>query len=427
MRVGENFCPGVLHAVPAKDGLLIRIRVPGGLIEANQLTTIADLSSAFADGTVEITSRANIQLRAIRRQNLERLVEKISLAGLLPSPQHDRVRNIVSSPIAGLDTEEFIDPRPLIRQLDQRLREESVFAELHPKFSFAIYGGARRFSHDTEDLSLEAVNFNGSPYLRLSIGGVASRFVVTCGDAVDCMLEAARMCITLANEFGLPVRSRRVLEVPRAMQRILGSLSSRPTPFPHPTPAPSVVEPLLGIFPTTRADRVSIAPSVPLGRLTAEQAHSLAEATRESEGDLRLASWRGVVLGSVPKSEADTVVGRLHSMGLSCEGRDGFRGIAACAGSVGCEASLADVRGDAASLAKRLLRSAVLPGWTVNLSGCDKQCARRHGATAELIANPSGYTLKIQGQLAASSCSAELAIDAVAALHADLMSEVASS
>ncbi len=121
MRVGENFCPGVLHAVPAKDGLLIRIRVPGGLIEANQLMTIADLSSAFADGTVEITSRANIQLRAIRHRNLEPLVEKISLAGLLPSPQHDRVRNIVTSPVAGLDTTELIDPRPLIRQLDQRL------------------------------------------------------------------------------------------------------------------------------------------------------------------------------------------------------------------------------------------------------------------------------------------------------------------
>jgi precorrin-3B synthase len=427
MSVGENFCPGILHAVPAKDGLLIRIRVPGGLIEANQLMTIAELSGDFADGTVEITSRANIQLRAIRHRNLEPLVERISLAGLLPSPQHDRVRNIVTSPMAGLDAAEVIDPRPLIRQLDQRLREESVFAGLHPKFSFAIYGGARRFSRDTEDLSLEAVHFNASPYLRLSIGGVASRFVVTCGDAVDGLLEAARMCIRLANEFGLPVRSRRVLETPRAMARFIESLSSKPTPFPHPTPAPSVVEALLGIYPTTRADRASIVPSVPLGRLTAEQAHSLAEATAEWEGDLRLASWRGVVLGSIPSSELDTVVGRLRSMGLPCEGRDGFRGIAACAGSVGCEASLADVRGDAASLAKRLFRRAPLPGWTVNLSGCDKQCARRHGATAELIANPSGYTLKIKGQLAASSCSPEFAIDAVAALHADLMSEVASS
>ncbi len=63
MRVGEHFCPGVLHAVPAKDGLLIRIRVPGGLIEANQLSTVADLSRGLSDGTIEITSRANLQCR----------------------------------------------------------------------------------------------------------------------------------------------------------------------------------------------------------------------------------------------------------------------------------------------------------------------------------------------------------------------------
>ena len=77
MRVGGHFCPGVLHAVQAKDGLLLRIRVPGGLIEANQLRTIADLSRSFADGTIEITSRANLQLRAIRNQDLSHIVASI--------------------------------------------------------------------------------------------------------------------------------------------------------------------------------------------------------------------------------------------------------------------------------------------------------------------------------------------------------------
>ena len=43
MRVGDNFCPGILHAVPAKDGLLIRIRVPGGLIRSSQLSAISDI------------------------------------------------------------------------------------------------------------------------------------------------------------------------------------------------------------------------------------------------------------------------------------------------------------------------------------------------------------------------------------------------
>ena len=426
MRVGEHFCPGVLHAVQAKDGLLIRVRVPGGLIEANQLSTVADLSRSFADGTIEITSRANLQLRAIRNHDLNHIGESISSAGLLPSQQHDRVRNIVTSPIAGLDGDEVIDPRPLVHELDRRLRADTVFVNLHPKFSFAIHGGPRRFSRDNDDISLEAVGFNATPYIRFSIGGACSGFVVKRDDAVDCMLAAAKMCIGLAKESSLPVRAKTVVTIPGAMKRIVDALSHLLTPSPVSPPSRFINEALLGIYPTAQSGRVSIIPSVPLGRLTADQAHYLADAANEWEGDLRLAPWRGVVLGSIPKSAVDSIVGRLDSMGLSCDARDGFRGIAACAGSDGCDASLADVRGDAASLAQRLSGHDAPAGWTVNLSGCEKQCGRRHGATAELVASPLGYTLNIAGRRVASDCSREFALDAVAALHENLLSEVAA-
>jgi len=426
MRVGEHFCPGVLHAVQAKDGLLIRIRVLGGLIEASQLRVVADLSSGFADGTIEITSRANLQLRAIRNQDLSHIIEGISLAGLLPSPQHDRVRNIITSPIAGLDGEELVDPRPLIHELDRQLRAELVFVNLHPKFSFAIHGGPRRFSPDLDDISLEAVDLNSAPHFHLSIGGATSGFVVKYSDAVDCMLAAAKICIGLAHECNTLVRAKAIVKIPDAYQRIVDALSHVLTPSPLSPPSSFVEEALLGAYPTTQPGRVSIIPSVPLGRLTAEQGHCLADAADEWNGDLRLAPWRGVVLGSIPRGAADNIIGRLHSMGLSCDGRDGFRGIAACAGSSGCDASLADVRGDAASLAQRFACQAVPSVWTVNISGCEKQCGRRYGATAELVAGPSGYTLNIAGRRVASDCSREFALNAIAALHDNFLSKVAA-
>jgi precorrin-3B synthase len=426
MRVGEHFCPGVLHAVQAKDGLLLRIRIPGGLIEANQLRTIADLSRSFADGTIEITSRANLQLRAIRNQDFSHIVEGISSAGLLPSPQHDRVRNIVTSPIAGLDGEELMDPRPLIHELDRQLRAEPIFANLHPKFSFAIHGGPRRFSRDLDDISLEAVDSNSIPHFHLSIGGASSGFVIKRADAVTCMLAAAKMCIELALESNTHVRAKAILTIPGARGHIIDALSHMLTPFPDSPPTRIVNQALIGIHPTTEESRVSIIPSVPLGRLTAQQAYSLVDAASEWKGDLRFAPWRGIVLGSIPKSAADKIVGQLRSIGLSCEGRDGFQGIAACAGITGCDASLADVRRDAASLAQRFSGHAGPSGWTVNVSGCDKQCGRRHGATADLVAGLSGYTLNIAGRCVSTDCSPEFALDAVAALHENLLSEVAA-
>ncbi len=424
-RVGEQFCPGVLHPVQAMDGLLLRIRTPGGMIAADQLRTIADLSRSFADGAVEITSRSNLQLRAIRGQDLSQIVAGISSAGFLPSPLHDRVRNLVASPIAGLDGEELIDPRPLIRELDRRLRAETVFANLHPKFSFAIHGGPRRFSPEVDDLSLEAVMLGAAPHFHLCIGGASSGFAVRSEDAVHCMLAAAKMCIGLAKQSRLPVRGKNFAASPGGMEGVAGALSHLLAPSAL-SPSSRFEEALLGAYPTPQPDRVSIIPSVALGRLTAEQAHCVADAAERWDGDLRLAPWRGVVLGSIPKSAADDVIGRLLAAGLSCDGRDGFRGIAACAGIGGCGASLADVRGDAVSLARRLAGCAAPAGWTVNLSGCEKQCGRRRGAAAELVAGPSGYSLKIAGRPVASGCSRDFAMDAVAARRRELLSEAAA-
>lgn len=426
MRVGEQFCPGILHAVQAKDGLLLRIRVPGGLIEAEQLRVVADLSRSLGDGQVEITSRANLQLRGIQSQDLTRIVASIAGAGLLPSPQHDRVRNIVTSPIAGFDREELIDTRPLVRELDMRLRENAIFADLHPKFSFAVFGGPKRFSYDLDDLTLEVVDFNSESYFHLRMAEVPLGRVIKRADAVTCMLTAAHMCVEMALEFNTRVRANAILRVPGARERIVNALSHVSTRLPALPPPSFVRDALIGICPTAEENRVNIIPSVPLGRLTAQQACTLVNVANERKSELRFAPWRGVVLCSVPKGAAKAIADQLRFVGLSCEGRDGLQGIAACAGMTGCNAALADVRADAVSLAQRFAGHTAPSGWTVNLSGCEKQCGRRHGASAELVADVSGYTLNIDGRCAATGCSTDVALDAIAARHETLLCEVAA-
>ena len=402
MRLGENFCPGVLHAVPAKDGLLMRIRVPGGLIEAHQLRSLAALAAEFADGTLEITSRANLQLRAIRAENLAQITQAVAYCGLLPSPLHDRVRNIVSSPIAGLDPYEIVDPRVAVRELDRALIANPLFAALHPKFSFGIFGGRRRFSLDADDLTLEAL---APTSFRLTIAGAVTSFLVTASEAVDRLLNAAEVCLAIAQESGVPGRAKKIAAIPGAIERIAANLA------PIPLPGKSFVEPLLGTYPAAEGDSVNIVPSVELGRITSAQAFRLADMADFWLADLRLAPWRGVVFGGVPFEFAEAIADQLAAIGLACDGADGFRGIAACAGIAGCDAALTDVRAHAAALA-RVLRNHTAPnGWSVNLSGCDKRCAMRNGATVELVATPSGYNLKLDGAPLRPGCSSEAAID----------------
>ncbi|WP_263384951.1 precorrin-3B synthase [Granulicella arctica] len=426
MRVGVQFCPGVLYPVPAKDGLLVRIRTPGGMVDAEQLRSIAGLSRAFADGMVEITSRSNLQLRAIRPEHVELLAQGIIDAGLLPSLQHDRVRNIAASPLAGADELEIVDVRALVRQLDESLQAECRFVELDPKFSFALHGGGRRFTPNRDDVALECFTTKEGIYFQLLIAGENSGFAISSEHAVPCMLRIARNCGDLSLEALVPARTKHIIVQPDGMKRLLSGLENILLSSPKKTFAPRSEEALVGIQAPSRDGYVTISPTVALGRLTAAQTECLAIVAREYAGDLRLAPWRGVVLNRIRELSSSAVVGKLEEAALSCSGDNGFQGIAACAGSAGCEASHADVRSHAVLLARHLADNKVPAGWAVNLSGCEKQCARRHGATAEMIAGESGYTLKIRGALVATACSSDFALNAIYALHQQSLLEVVS-
>jgi len=423
MRVGDNFCPGILHAVPAKDGLLLRIRVPGGLIRSSQLSAIAELSTTFSDGQIEITSRANIQFRAINPQSLGQVVDGLASAGLFPSREHDRVRNIIASPFAGLDTAELLDTRFLVRKLDARLSADSELVALHPRFSLALDGGGKWFSRERDDLSMRALKVEGRVYFHLSIGGVPTGFGVTTDQAVDCMLEVARICLRVARQFDVPVRGRNIVAVPGAVFCLTERLSDFLLPCQPPNDLEVEAEVPVGVIRTNHAELVSIVPSVPLGRLQVGQAQLISAIASDWGASLRLAPWRGIVLGTIPEEAKASVIAQLHTSGLSLDDKDGYRGLSACAGNDGCEASLADVRAHAVSLANRLAGRDTKPGWSVNISGCEKQCAMRNGATAELVASESGYNVKLHGIAVASSCSPVSAIEAIVACHAGFTAE----
>src|SRR6201985_3126487 len=79
-------CPGALQVHQAADGALVRVRLPGGMISAAQLTALAHASTEFGSATLELTGRGNVQLRAVT--DVTAVAEAIANAGLLPSATH---------------------------------------------------------------------------------------------------------------------------------------------------------------------------------------------------------------------------------------------------------------------------------------------------------------------------------------------------
>ena len=375
--------------------MLIRIRLPGGEASAEGLRGFADIAEHHGDGAIDITARAAVQVRGLTERSLARVARIVERIGLLPSPDHDRVRNIVSNPFAGCDPDEAIDPLPFVRALDERLRGEPMFATLPAKFSFTIDGGGRPVPASGADFALRAIDAPNGAVFALRVGGNVAAFGLAPRDAVDAVIGATRAALGYAHARG--ESGWRLASLTGARDAALAALAPFATPIPRRTSAQRAYARLPhGLISAADETRVHLVPVIPLGRLTALQARALAAIAEETACGVRLGWWRGVALTDVARVDVEAASATLIRAGLVLDASDGFLGIAACAGSGGCTSALADVRADAAELARSISR---LPArdWSVNVAGCGKRCAMRRGADVDLVATERGYDVLVAG------------------------------
>jgi ferredoxin-nitrite reductase len=135
-------CPGLFYTVPAKDGIILRIRTPGGLLRSSQSQVVAQFAAQHGDEYVQITHRANLQLRAARAVPSATMLSTLQAAGLAARRAAvDHLRNIMASPTAGIDPQALIDTRALVVALDDAITQHEGLAGLPAKFSVGFDGG----------------------------------------------------------------------------------------------------------------------------------------------------------------------------------------------------------------------------------------------------------------------------------------------
>ncbi|HEX5291097.1 MAG TPA: hypothetical protein VFX25_19730 [Streptosporangiaceae bacterium] len=200
MSPALDACPGVLTLHPARDGLVARIRLPGGYAGAARWRSLGRLSGAFGDGCVDLTARGNVQLRGLRAEDAEALAAGAAATGLMPSAQHDRARNITASPLSGLGGRPTL--RHLVDALDAALLAGPEFAALPGRFLFALDDGTAGASLASSDLGLRhaapallgplsagaasvGVASGGAASVGVASGGAASGGVASDGAASD--------------------------------------------------------------------------------------------------------------------------------------------------------------------------------------------------------------------------------------------------
>lgn len=364
-RPAADRCPGVLSLHEAGDGLLARIRLPGGRLDDEQRRAIVNVAG-LGNGVVEITSRANLQVRGLAAGSTDDAAALLAAAGLLPSVAHERVRNILASPLAGRHPSSVAAVDDIVDALDRGLCADPVIAELPGRFLFGVDDGSGLGMDSTPDIVLRAED---ARMFRLSLAGWPTTIVADAARAVTAALSAARAFIWRCDG------AWRIADVPDGPRLIAGELGAELGAVELPRVAG--LEPGVTV---QRDGRLAVTALAPLGSL----------APARLRGSVRLSTRRTVTVVDVAAGDEARTARTLEAAGLLVSASSGWWGLTACSGSGACARAQADVRAAAARRADRRAPGARPEHW----AACARGCGRPPGVEVCVLAADGGVVVE---------------------------------
>ncbi|MFM8525526.1 MAG: ferredoxin--nitrite reductase, partial [Cyanobacteriota bacterium] len=165
---------GIFFRPVTPGRFMVRLRLPNGIIDADQLDVLADAIDRCGDqGSADITTRQNLQLRGLLLEDMAPLLKAMEAVGLTSRQSgHDNPRNITGNPLAGIDPEELIDTRPLVEAIQSRLLAEGP-RNLPRKFNIAVGGAPDSFLLHN-DLAFLPAERDGDLGFTVMVGGFFS-------------------------------------------------------------------------------------------------------------------------------------------------------------------------------------------------------------------------------------------------------------
>ncbi len=389
----KGWCPGALRPMISGDGYLVRLRITGGMVSASAARAIARCAQDFGNGLLDLSARANLQMRGVTEATLPVLVETLQANGLVDeSPEAEAVRNVIASPLAGLAPDAAFDIRGSVYALEQRLVSDATLHDLPSKFGFAIDdGGGLSLSGVSADIRFLALH-DGAPRFEVRLADGDEAAVIEAAALPDVAGALARAFFEEARQCDLPPRRMAKLVATRGAEGIWRAAGF--SPARRGAPLGSSPQPL-GLNSLGACNWLGL--GFAFGRVSAQSLAWLADkAEHHGSGELRLTPWRAILLPGVDASGAEKIISQA-SADVIADPSDARLAVIACSGHPSCASATTLTQQDALALAP-LARSLAPSGVTLHVSGCAKGCARPAPARVTLVARDGLYDLISAGR-----------------------------
>ncbi|MBI1976632.1 MAG: nitrite/sulfite reductase [Candidatus Omnitrophica bacterium] len=405
---------------------MIRVKIPGGGLNAAQIECIADLAESLTNSIAHVTTRQDIQIHWVKLETVPGLMERLAAVGLTTREAcGNTVRNITACPMAGVVIGEPFDVTPHSLAMAQYLLRNPICQNMPRKFKPAFSGCpedcALTSMHDIGYTARQRGTTHG--YAVYVGGGLGSsphsaklleEFVPV--EELARITEAvirvfhregnrkdrgrARIKFVVArmgiDEFRRHVQEelKVVTDDPRWME-LVHEFEKKCVENP---PKVAAVDPKgvtvdgvkfaewqrTNIRSQKQSGYVMVHVVLPIGDITSHQLRGLAGIVRRYTGDhVRATIKQNFLLRWVPQGSLPALYADLEKLGLSEPGAEKLTDVTSCPGADTCNLGVTSSKGLARAIRRAFADGTIpwgkdLENLRINISGCPNSCGQHH-------------------------------------------------
>ncbi|MBW4647640.1 MAG: ferredoxin--nitrite reductase [Kastovskya adunca ATA6-11-RM4] len=406
---------GFFHRTVTPGKFMLRMRIPNGILTSTQMCVLAEIvqrycqGSGFQDrGNADITTRQNLQLRGMRIEDIPDIFDRLLKAGLTSVQSGmDNVRNITGSPVAGIDADELIDTRGLVRNLQDMITGNSqgnlALSNLPRKFNIAVAGGRDNSVHaEINDLGYLPAYKEGKLGFNLLVGGYfapnnyVAAIPLNAWIPPEEVVPLAEAMLIVYNENGSRAKRQKCrmmhLIEDWGLEKFRTELENQ---LGHPLEPAAEKDEIdwekrdhIGVHKQKQPGLNYVGLHVPIGRLYADEMFELARlAEVYGGGEVRLTVEQNLIIPDVPDTRLETFLNEpLVKERFTTAPEQLNRALVSCTGSEFCSYAMIETKNRALKLIQELESELNLPRpIRIHWTGCPNSCGQPQVADIGLI------------------------------------------
>ncbi|MEI7751442.1 MAG: nitrite/sulfite reductase, partial [Candidatus Omnitrophota bacterium] len=376
---------------------MLRLKLPGGRLNAAQLRVVAEVARDYGRGITDITTRQNFQFHWLTIEKVPEVLEKFEAVGITTRGAcGDVTRNITSSPLAGLESDEADDLQDIIEALHERLILDSSLANLPRKFKISITGSLRNAAQpEINDVGIYGFwkdEAKKIPAFAIRVGGGLSSHPLFAQplpvalkreDIIPAVMAAIGIFHDLGNRGNRREARMKFLVEAWGAEKFLLEMEKRTGhSFERYGKVPAVQderEHFWGVIPQKQKGLYAVGLAVLAGRLQSGQLLELADLSEKyGSGELRTTNRQNILLINIPEKNLESLMKELDAKGFSLGTNGLYRSLVVCTGREFCNLALVEVKVLSKNLIEHLAK--VFPDFLetlkIHVTGCSNSCGQ---------------------------------------------------